>query len=62
MKFIVKSNGIEANFNELKHPLNFLDIIKKHETLIREGWHKQIEFKRYLKKIRVDTKSKKNKT
>ena len=61
MKFIVNSSGTETDFTELKDPLAFLDSIRKHEISIEEAQHKQEEFNRYLKKIRIGNKSEKKK-
>ena len=61
MKFIVNSSGTETDFTELKDPVAFLDSIRKHEISIEEAQHKQEEFNRYLKKIRIGNKSEKKK-
>ena len=61
MKFIVNSSGLETDFSELKDPVAFLDSIKNSEILIKEAWHKQEEFNRYLKKIGIGNKSEKQK-
>ena len=37
LKFIVNSTGLETNFSELKHPVDFLDSIEKREISIEEA-------------------------
>ena len=61
MKFIVNGSGLETDFGELKNPVASLDSTKKLEISIQEARHKQDEFNRYLKKIRIRNKSEKQK-
>ena len=61
LKFIVNSSGLQTNFSELNDPAAFLDSIKNREISIEEARHKQEEFNRYLKKIRIGNKSEKQK-
>ena len=41
LKFIVNSTDQEINFSELKHPVAFLDSIKKREILTKQARNKQ---------------------
>ena len=50
LKFIVNSTGLETNFSELKHPVDFLDSIEKREISIEEARYNQKELDRYFKK------------
>ena len=52
MKFIVRSSGLKTGFSELKDHVAVLDR-KKRETSIEEAQHKQEDFKRYLKEIKI---------
>ena len=61
MKFIVHISSLETDFRELKDPIAFLDRIKKREISNEEAPHKQEEFNRYLKEIRIGNKSKNKK-
>ena len=56
------SSGIETNFSELKDPLAFLDSIRKREISIEEARHKQEEFNRDLRKLRIGSRSEKQKS
>ena len=58
---MVNSSGLETDFSELKDPVTFLDSIKKHEISMLKVRHKQEEFNRYLRKIRIGNKSEKQK-
>ena len=57
LKFIISSSGTETSFIELKYPVAFLDSIRKREVSNEEVRHKQEEFNRYLKKIKIGNKS-----
>ena len=59
LKFIISNSSTEIGFSELKGPVAFLDSIGKREISIEEARHKQEEFNRYLKKIRIGNKSEK---
>ena len=61
LKFIISSSGIETDFSKLKYPVAFLDSIRKREISIEEARHKQEEFNRYLRKLRIRNKSEKQK-
>ena len=61
LKFIISSSDTETNFCELKDPVPFLDSIRKREISIEEARHKQEVFNRYLNKIRIGNKSKRQK-
>ena len=61
MKFIIRSSSKETDFNELKDLVAFLDSTRKLERSIEEARHKQEEFDKYLKNIRIGNKSKKQK-
>ena len=37
LEFVANSSGLQANFNELKDPLAFLDSIKKREISMEEA-------------------------
>ena len=56
------SSGIETNFSELKDPLPFLDSKRKREISIEEARHKQEEFNRDLRKLRIGSRSEKQKS
>ena len=61
MKFIISSSGKETDFGKLKDPVAFLDSIRKRGILIKEAQHKEEEFNRSLKKIKIRNKSEKQK-
>ena len=37
LEFVANNSGLQANFNELKDPLAFLDSIKKREISMEEA-------------------------
>ena len=41
LKFIVNSTDQEISFSELKHPVAFLDSIKKRQILTKQARNKQ---------------------
>ena len=59
LKFIISSSGTETNFSGLKDSVAFLDSIRKRGIYIEEAQHKQEEFNRYLKRMRIGRKSEK---
>ena len=56
-RFIISSSVVGTDFSELRDPVAFLDSIRKREISIQEARHKQEEFNKYLKKIRIGKKS-----
>ena len=61
LKFIISNSSTETNFSELKDSVGFLDSIRKCEISTEKVRHKQEEFNRYLKKVRIGNKSGKQK-
>ena len=61
LKFIISSSSKETDFSELKDLVAFLDSTRKLERSIEEARHRQEEFDKYLKNIRIGNKSKKQK-
>ena len=59
MKLILNSSGLETDFSELKDHAVFHDSIKKCEILMEEAWHKQKGSNRYVKQIKIGSKSEK---
>ena len=56
------SSGIETNFSELKDPSAFLDSKRKRGISVEEARHKQEEFNRDLRKLRIGSRSEKQKS
>ena len=56
-RFIISSSVVGTDFSELRDPVAFLHSTRKREILIQEARHKQEEFNKYLKKIRIGKKS-----
>ena len=61
LKSVISSNSKETDFSKLKDLVPFLDSIRKREISIEEARHKEEEFSRHLKKIRIGDKSEKQK-
>ena len=60
LKIAINSSSIEISFSELKDPVDFLDRQKKCGISTQEAWHKQEEFNKYLKELKINLKNKKN--
>ena len=60
LKIAINSSSIEISFSELKDPVDFLDRRKKCGISTQEAWHKQEEFNKYLKELKINLKNKKN--
>ena len=59
LKIAINSSSIEISFSELKDPVDFLDRRKKCGISTQEAWHKQEEFNKYLKELKINLKNKK---
>ena len=60
LKIAINSSSIEISFSELKDPVDFLDRRKKCGISTQEAWHKQEEFNKSLKELKINLKNKKN--